>query len=168
MTFGSKQKILKFLKKRNNFVRRNATETDSAWWSKNITLLCDIYFLSWIWHLHCLLFNGLKLVETPIFVTHSILNKTIIIRRFCFWMNFIIARNFKISFTFQSYVESVLVLWKKVTILSYFWWLHSWEKARFSIQDTTFREWHNYLFQYGWAILVQKFWISSKHWFVKS
>lgn len=33
-------------------------------------------------------------------------------------MNFIIARNFKISFTFQSYVESVLVLWKKVTILA--------------------------------------------------
>ena len=37
---------------------------------------------------------------------------------FYFWINFIIARNFKIFFIFQSYDESVLVLWKKVTILT--------------------------------------------------
>ena len=37
---------------------------------------------------------------------------------FCFWMNFITARNFKIFFTFLSYDQSVLVLWKKVTILA--------------------------------------------------
>ena len=63
---------------------------------------------------------------------HSILNKPKLIRMFCFWMNFIAARNFKIFFTFLSYDESVLVLWKKMTIL---------EKARFSNQDTTLREW---------------------------
>ena len=44
--------------------------------------------------------------------------QTKLIRMFCFWITFIIARNFKVFFIFQSYDESVLVLWKKVTILT--------------------------------------------------
>lgn len=66
---------------------------------------------------------------------------------FYFWINFIIARNFKIFFIFQSYDESVLVLWKKVTILTKLSSLIILRrKRRFSSQNTTFREWQTEYF----------------------
>lgn len=37
-------------------------------YQQNVTLeelLCNIYFLSWIWHFPCLLLNGLKAAESP-------------------------------------------------------------------------------------------------------
>lgn len=68
----------------------------------------------------------------------SILNKTIMIRTFCFWVNSIMARNFN-NFPLFSYIE-FMVLQKKVTILAILSSLYTQKKKQGSLTKTQIKQ----------------------------